>query len=125
MRGRHAEARPADETARRIWRSAPIFASARCGAPQKPASARGMGCTVRPREGYGLHRLPCAGTDQPDSVAVPVRGIGCTAAAFSFALSTFEVAVPVRGIGYTAPRLLVPYKADGSRCPREGYRLHR
>ena len=45
--GKHAEARPADDAARRAWRSAPVFASARCGAPQKSAKRKRQ--TQRPR----------------------------------------------------------------------------
>ena len=52
-RGKHTEARPADVAARCAWRSAPIFASARRGAPQKSAKRKRQAQRPRPVDETG------------------------------------------------------------------------
>ena len=83
--GKHAEARPADDAARRAWRSAPVFASGRRPAPQKSAKRkRAVGrpppfrvavpcfcCGRRPAPQKSAKRKRTVGRPPPFRVAVP------------------------------------------------------
>ena len=52
--GKHAEARPADDAARRAWRSAPIFTRALCGPQGKLAKRKRRGGRGPPPSGLPL-----------------------------------------------------------------------